>query len=348
MPTAATPPTKPDLGEEVPQLLLGEIVTKIVYAAVELEVPDLLADGPLTSSELAERTGTHQPSLRRLLRALAGTGIVAEIDRDLYELTELGDPLRAAAPNAIGALLKSRCGPEFWRSWGELVPSLRSGETAWDLVHGMNWVEYYARHPEPSANFNRAMSEHTRRAAPGILAAAELDRFETIMDVGGGDGTLLVCALLAHPSLEAVLFDLPSGLEAAPATLAEADVVERCRVVPGDFFEAVPAEADAYLLKQILHDWDDEAAAAILRSLRRAVGPRGRVLIIDRVLPELAGRAAFQSLLVDMLMLVVTGGRERTEVEFRDLLEAAGFELSRLSGPIPPFDYFVVEGTPRD
>jgi SAM-dependent methyltransferase len=348
MPQAATPPIRPDLREELPQLFLGEIVTKVVYAAVELELPDRLAGGPRTSAELAERTGTHRPSLRRLLRALAGTGVVAEIDRDLFELTELGEPLRADAPHAIGALLKSRCGPEFWRSWGELVPSLRSGETAWELVHGMNWVEYYGRHPERSANFNRAMSEHTRDAAPGILAAAALDRFETVMDVGGGDGTLLVQALLAHPSLEAVLFDLPSGLEAAPATLAEADVVERCRVVPGDFFEAVPAEADAYLLKQILHDWDDEAAAAILRSLRRAVGPRGRVLIIDRVLPELAGRDAFQSLLVDMLMLVATGGRERTEAEFRDLLEAAGFELSRLSGPIPPFDYFVVEGTPRD
>jgi hypothetical protein len=346
MSDAATPPTHAELGQEIPQLVFGEIVTKVVYAAAELHVPDLLADGPKTSAELADRTGTHEPSLRRLLRALAGTGLVAEIAPDRFELTELGEPLRADAPNSIRSLVTMRCGPEVWRSWGELVRSLQSGEPAWDLAHGMTWVEYYGRNPERSANFNRSMAEHTRDAAPGILDVADLDRFDSIMDVGGGDGTLIAAVLRAHPGLEGAVFDLPAGLEAAPATLDAAGVAKRCRLEPGDFFDSVPGGVDAYLLKQVLHDWDDESSVAILRNLRRAISPGGQVLIVERVLPELASRDDLQSLLIDVLMLVVTGGRERTEPEFRALLEAAGFELSRLTGPISPFDYFVVEGTP--
>jgi hypothetical protein len=346
MSNAATPPTHADLGKEIPQLAFGEMVAKVVYAAAELHLPDLLAEGPRTSAELADRTGTHQPSLRRLLRALAGTGLVAEIAPGRFELTELGVPLRADAPNSIRSLVTMRCGPEVWRSWGELVPSLQSGEPAWDIAHGTTWVDFYGRNPERSTNFNRSMAENTRAAAPGILAVAGLDRFSSIMDVGGGDGTLIAAALRAHPGLEGAVFDLPAGLEAAPATLEAAGVAELCRIDPGDFFESVPGGADAYLLKQVLHDWDDESSGAILRNLRRAISPGGRVLIIERVLPELASRDDLQSLLIDVLMLVVTGGRERTEPEFRGLLEAAGFELSSVIGPIAPFDYFVVEGAP--
>ena len=166
------------------------------------------------------------------------------------------------------------CGPENWRSWGELVAGVRSGEAPWELAHGVPWVEYYEQNPKRAEGFNRAMAEHTRAAAPGILAAAELARFDTVMDVGGGDGTLIAAALSAHPQLAGVLFDLPVGLGAAASTLEAAGVAERCRLVQGDFFASVPEGADAALLKQVVHDWDDERAARILGNVRLVAGLR--------------------------------------------------------------------------
>jgi hypothetical protein len=320
------------------EFLFGEMVAKIVYAAAELRIPDLLGEGPRTCAELAERTGTRHESLRRLLRALAGLGIVMQVDTDRFGLGELGGPLRADAPDSQRSLVTMRCGPEVWRSWDQLLPSLRSGKPGWELAHGMSWVDFYARNPERSANFNRAMAEHTRDAAPGIVSAAELGRFRTLVDLGGGDGTLMAEALRTNPELQGVVFDLPSGLDSAIAT-------ERCRVVAGDFFDSVPEGADAYVLKQILHDWDDEACIDILRTIRAAASPQTRVLIVDRMLADVATAADTQTLLVDVLMMVVTGGRERTEAEFRSLLDAAGFELSRVTEAIAPFDYRVIEGS---
>jgi hypothetical protein len=322
-----------------PEFLFGEMVAKIIYAAAELRIPDLLDEGSRTCAELAERTGTRDQSLRRLLRALAGLSIVKQTGADRFELGALGGPLRADAPDSQRSLVTMRCGPEVWRSWDRLLPCLRSGTPGWDLAHGMSWVDFYARNPERSANFNRAMAEHTRDAAPGIVSAAELGRFRTVVDLGGGDGTLMAEALRANPRLQGVVFDLPSGLDSAVTT-------ERCRVVAGNFFESVPHGADAYLLKQVLHDWGDEACIDILRTIRAAVSPQARVLIVDRMLPELVSDADTQTLLVDVLMMVVTGGRERTEAEFRRLLHAAGFELTRITGAIPPFDYRVIEGAP--
>jgi O-methyltransferase domain/Dimerisation domain len=322
-----------------PEFLFGEMVAKIIYAAAELRLADLLGEGPRTCAELAERTSTRQESLRRLLRALAGLRIVTQTDADRFELGELGGPLRADAPDSQRSLVTMRCGPEVWRSWDQLLPCLQSGTPGWELAHGMSWVDFYARNPERSANFNRAMAEHTRDAAPGIVSAAELGRFHTVVDLGGGDGTLMAEALSAHPHLQGVVFDLPSGLDSAIVT-------ERCRVVAGNFFDSVPEGADAYLLKQVLHDWGDEACIDILRTVRAAASPKARVLIVDRLLPELVSAADTQTLLVDVLMMLVTGGRERTQAEFRALLDTAGFELTRVSEAIPPFDYRVIEGVP--
>lgn len=331
----------------VHQMTFGFMVAKMLYAAAELGIADRLAGGPRSSAELAADSDAHEPSLRRLLRGLAAVGIVAQTGPDRFELTPLGAPLRAGAPDSARDLVRLLCGPEDWLSWGELVPSVCTGRSGWDLAHGIGWVEYHERNPERSARFNRAMSEHTRDAAPGLLAAAGLSRFETLVDVGGGDGTLIAAALRAEPGLEGVLFDLPIGLEDAPATLAAAGVAERCRLASGDFFASVPGGADAYVLKQVLHDWDDERAVSILRNVRAAIAPGGRLLVLERVLPELAGPDDAPSLLIDVLMLVVTGGRERTEREFGDLLTAAGFELAAVSERIAPFDYRVIEATPR-
>jgi DNA-binding Lrp family transcriptional regulator len=337
-----------DLTERAPveQMAFGAMSAKIVHAAAELGLADALAGGERTSAELADQVGAHAPSLRRLLRALAGLGVIEQTGPDSFELAEFGERLRSRVPDSVHSLTTMLCGPENWRSWGELVASVRTGQPGWNLAHGLSWIDYYERHPERSANFNRAMSEHTRDAGPGILAAAELSRFETLIDVGGGDGTLITQALRDNPGLRGAIVDLPAGLGDARATLQAAGVAERCRLFAGDFFESVPAGADAYLLKQVLHDWGDGPARAILRSVRRAMSRDARLLLVERLLPEEAGAADTPVMLVDVLMLVVTGGRERTEAEFAALLADAGFGPARLSEPLPPFAYRVIEATP--
>jgi orsellinic acid C2-O-methyltransferase len=324
----------------------GAMAAKTVYAAAELRLADLLARGLHSSQELAERTSTHAPSLRRLLRALAGLGIVAQTGPDRFELAELGERLRADAADSVCALVLMRAGPEFWRSWDELVASVRTGEPGWDRANGLPLYEFLARHPQQAATFNLAMAQHSRSVAPAVMAACDFARFTTVVDVGGGDGTLLAELLRAQPGLKGVLFDLPAGLAGAPDTLAAAGVADRCRVVPGDFFVAVPEGADAYVLKQVLHNWDDERAVAIMRNCRTAMAPDARLVILERVLPELASAGSPQSLLLDLQMLVVTEGRERTEWEFRDLLAAAGFTQTARSGPLQPHDLRVIEATP--
>jgi hypothetical protein len=328
------------------QSVFAAMAAKILHTAAELDLPELLADDSRSCAELARLADADGPSLRRLLRALVGLGVLDELDGGRFELTPLGGSLRATAPNSIRAVLTMLCGPENWRSWGELVAGVRTGETPWELAHGMSWITYYEQNPARAAGFNDAMAEHTRAAAPGLLAVANLGRFGTIIDVGGGDGTLIAEALCAHPRLSGMVFDLPVGLESASKTLAAAGVAERCRVAPGDFFTSVPDGGDAYLLKQVLHDWDDDRAATILSNVRRAMSPDARALVIERMLPEVVGEADVPALLLDVLMLTVTGGRERTEREFERVFVEAGLELAKVSDAIPPFDYRVIEAVP--
>jgi orsellinic acid C2-O-methyltransferase len=327
-------------------LTFGAMAAKIVYAAAELRVADLLAAGIQTGTELAEQTRTHGPSLRRLLRALAALGVVAQTGPDRFELTGLGAQLRVDASDSVHALVLTRCGPEFWRSWDELVVSLRTGQAGWDRANGAAPYEYFEQHPDQSATFNTAMAQNTRGMAPAVLAAYDFSRFETVMDVGGGDGTLLADVLRAEAGMEGVLFDRPAGLAGAADTLAAAGVADRCRVVPGDFFVSIPEGADAYVMKQILHNWDDAHAIAILRNCREAMARDARLVILERMLTDPVTVDDTRTLLLDIQMLVVTGGRERSEQEFRELFDAAGFALTALSEPLPPHRYRVIEGTP--
>jgi orsellinic acid C2-O-methyltransferase len=317
------------LGAMLQDVVIAPIPAQIVHAATELQIADLLADGPRTTAELAREAAAHEPSLRRLLLALAGLGIVEHVEPDRFALAEAGRSL-----TTMRALFQLLCGPEMLRGWEALVPSLRTGDAAWEIAHGMPVFDYYAANPESAATFNAAMAEHTRDAAPALIAAGDFSRFRTIVDVGGGDGTLLAAILDAEPEVEGVAFDVPEAL--GPA-------VGRLRTEAGDFFESVPAGGDAYVLKQILHDWADEPALRILRNCRAAMRSDARLLILERMLPERATPAAVQPLLVDILMLVTTGGRERTEREFRSLLAAADLELLSVSDELPPFAYRVIE-----
>lgn len=325
-------------------LVFGYMPAQMLHAAAELRLADALGDGPRSSAELAEETGTHAPSLYRLLRGLTGLGVVDQKDRDLFALTEEGRRLRSGDPESIRALILLFCGPDVWRSWGDMVETVRTGEYAWERATGRTPFEFFEANEELSATFNEAMAEHTRSVAPGIVRAHDFGRYGTVADLGGGDGTLLAAILRAEPGVRGVLVDLPSGLRAAPRTLR--DLADRAEIVPGDFFAFVPAGADAYVLKSVIHDWDDEKAAAILRNCRAAMGPGARVLLLEQVMPELVAPEAARIVRNDLNMLVATGGRERTEAEFRDLLEGAGFTDVSLTGPLEPAAYHVIEARP--
>ncbi|MFI5897825.1 methyltransferase [Actinoplanes sp. NPDC051513] len=327
------------------ELVFSMLAAKTVAAAVDAGVVDLLAERPQTVEQLTRRGRLHGSSSRRLLRALVGLGLVTQPAPDRYALTAMGRLLLPEVPGSQRALLQARCGPEFWHAWSALESSIRTGTTAWELAHGAPWLAYYKKHPDRWAIFNAHMSQHTRDAAPGIVTATDYSRFHIIVDLGGGDGTLITAILRAHQDLRGVVFDLPEVVAAAPAVLAAAGVANRADVVAGDFFTAVPEGADAYLMKFILHDWDDERAATILRNCRAAMPLDGRVLIVERVLPEQVGAADVADLLSDMLMMVATGGKERTEHEYRDLLGAAGLTLTAVSEPLPPFGYRLIEAS---
>ncbi|MQY01991.1 methyltransferase [Actinomadura macrotermitis] len=325
----------------------GYMPAQIVYTAAELGLADAFGDGAHTSADLAERTGAHEPSLRRLLGALTTLGAAEQRGPGLFALTAEGRRLRADHPRSIRALILLFAGPEMWRTWGELPATLRTGETAWQKVTGTTSFEFFDQNPELGATFHRAMAEHTREVAPEVARAVDFGRFGTVADLGGGEGILLAEILRSAPETRGVLFDLPAGLKTADRVLAEAGVAGRCEIVPGDFFESVPGGADAYVMKSVIHDWDDERAAAILRACRAAMAPDARLLLVETVLPEVVAPADRGHVMSDINMLLATGGRERSEQEFAELLTGAGFALAGMTGPLPPSGYRVIEATPR-
>lgn len=326
-------------------LTFGYMPAQIVYAAAELGIADALEGGPRSSEDLAKETGTHAPSLHRMLRALACFGMLEQREPDLFALTEQGERLQGDGPTSQRQLVRLFCSPAVWQSWGDLIETIRTGDTAWERVTGKSPFEYMAEHPDEAATFNAAMSDHTREIAPDFIGAYDFGRFGVIADLGGGDGTLLAALLKAAPGQRGVLFDLEKGLAEAPGVLEAAGVAERCDVVAGDFFESAPEGIDAYILKSVIHDWDDEKSVAILRSVREAAGPGSRLLLLETLVPAMVTPGSPGPVLSDMNMLVCTGGRERTPEEFRELLAAAGFTVTGIT-PAPPSNYSVIEAVP--
>jgi hypothetical protein len=305
--------------------------TFALHAAAKIGVADLLADGPRPCAELAEATGTQAPLLARLLRMLASGGVFAEVEPGVFALTPVSELLREGPGSLRGvALMWGQEGP---LAWGDLVGTLRTGRTGYRLKAGTSEWEYYAAHPEAAAVFNDGMTALSRMQADAVVAAYDFPASGTLVDVAGGHGTLLATILRARPGLRGVLFDAPAVVAGARPVLQAAGVADRCETVGGDFFEAVPDGGDVYTLKLILHDWDDERAAAILRNCRRAMGERGTLLILDTVVPPgVAGASGefVQALRRDVNMMAWTGGRERTAEQLGALLAAAGFRLARV------------------
>jgi hypothetical protein len=300
-----------------------------------LGIADLMADGAQASDELAEATGTHPGTLYRLLRALASVGVFREEDDRRFALTELGDGLRSDAPGSLAGWAAFVGRPAGWQAWGALLHSVHTGETAFPQVHGSEVWEYRASRPDEQSAFDRAMISLTGHVNGALLEAYDFARFETVVDVGGGHGALLVALLVEHPAMRGVLFDQPHVLAGAQDVLRSAAVADRCDLVGGSFFDGVPGGGDAYVLKSILHDWDDGEAATILRRCRAAMSASAVVLVVERVLgPANEGPDAKFS---DLAMLVTQGGRERGVDEFGALFAAAGLRLERAVASASPF-----------
>lgn len=324
------------------QMITGKFVSRAVYAAARLRLADLLADGPRTAAELAASTGNHAPSLQRLLRALAGLGVVATVpgDEPRFALTPVGELLRDT-PDSLRAMALWICDPRHDRAWDEIFHSLATGEPGFDQAYGMPVFDHFARDPDFAAIFNDAMTSLSASTHPAVVAAYDFSGLRLLVDVGGGHGSLLAGILAANPRLSGIVYDLPQVIEGTRIALAAAGLEGRCRAEGGSFFERVPAGADGYILSFVLHDWDDERATAILRNVRQAMSPDGRVLVVEGLIPE--GDEPSLSKLSDLEMLVMTsGGRERTAEEFRELFAAAGLRLTRV---VPAGAVFVLEAS---
>jgi hypothetical protein len=312
------------------RLVNGYQAAQAIHVAAALGIADLLADGAKTSDELAEATESHADALYRLLRALAAIGVLHEEADRRFSLTALGECLRTDAPESLAVWAAFIGRPYYWQAWGALGDSVRTGENAFRRVHGTDVWEYRSHRPEESAIFDRVMMALTGSANRSLLEAYDFGRFESVVDVGGGNGTLLAAVLSRHPNLRGVLFDQPHVVARAGEVLEQAGVADRCEIVAGSFFDAVPTGGDAYLLKWIVHDWEDEQAREILLNCRRALGDEGTLLVVERVLgpPNEAPEGKFS----DLNMLVAPGGRERTLDEYDALLHGAEF---RLGGATP-------------
>jgi precorrin-6B methylase 2 len=314
------------------RMISGLWVSRIIYVATKLRIPDLLGEAPRGLDELAYATGTHAPSLRRLLRALVAVGVLTQGRDDSFRLTPLGATLQAGSPGSLRAWTLLVLSDERYQAWGDLMQSVRTGEVAFNHRFGMGLWEYAAKHPDHGKVLDEAMANLLGVYNAAVIAAYSFADFETIVDVGGGDGSLLISILRANTNTRGVLFDLPHVAEKAKKRIADAGLGERCDVLAGDAFVGVPSGGDAYVLSRIMDSWNDECAAAILRKCRSAMAPKAKLLLIERVLPEHVENSATTQALVmsDLNMMVVTGGRERTASEYAALVESAGFRLLRV------------------
>lgn len=323
------------------QMMSGFWISAAIYAVAKLGLADELCDGSRTVDELAQKTGADPNALYRLLRALGSVGIFTEAAPRRFALTPLGECLRSGVPGSLRsyAIVAKEMG---WEPWGHLLHSIETGETAFNHVHGMGYFDYLKEHPELGRLFNEAMTGFV--TINGLAVAAEYDftPVSKIIDVGGGHGTLMAAILTKYPKTSGLIFDLPDVVEGTRKKLADLGLSNRCECIGGDFFKEIPAGGDAYLMASVLHDWDDDRATTILKNCRRAMPGSAKLLLIEMVIPS--GDTPFFGKLLDLMMLVNLGGRERTEIEYRALLEAAGLRLTKIKPTNTPSS--IIEAVP--
>lgn len=330
--------SKIDLRAALIERIGGYMTAHSMGVAAELGLADLIKDDVRSSTDLAAESGAHEPSLRRLLRTLVAVGLATEPEPGRFGLTEVGAQLRSDSPDSLHAFVRMFCHPTFFQSWQGLGHAITTGERAFDHIFGATFYDYIARHPEQSTLFNVAMSEESRIAAEQVAAGYDFTGVQTVVDLGGGDGTLLAAILAAWPDTSGVVVDSPSGVAEAPVVLEKAGVADRCQVRPGDFFKEIPGDGDLYIIKSVFQDWGDDESRAILRTARAGMPDSATLLIIGSVLPETADTTAPIMFFTDLNMLVNTGGQERTESEFRAMLTDTGFAVESVefgaAGPL--------------
>lgn len=298
--------------------------SQCLSVAARLGIADLLASGARNSDDLASATATDPDRLRRLLRALASLGVLAESADDHFALTELGEPMRADHPGSLRSLI-AMCGQESFAMWGGLMDMLRGGPPSFERMFGARFYDYLADHPDAAETFDRAIAERHAAVQPELVRALGLDGVEEIVDVGGGEGRLAIELLQAHPRLRLTLAERPDVAARAARAIAAAGLAERAECVRADFFESLPPGRDAYLVASVLHNWDDAEATRVLEVCREAMAPASRLLVVEMLVPP--GDAPSFVKLLDINLMLLMGGRERTEQELEALAEAAGLRL---------------------
>lgn len=313
--------------QQLDQMITGYWVSQAIYAAAKFGIADLLQNGPMSIDELAVASSTNPDALFRLLRALASVGIFTECEPRRFSLTPLAEPLRSDVPGSKRALALMS-GDEQFRTWGEIDYSIRTGQVAFDKLFGQPIFDYLGEHPEKARIFDAAMVGIHGRESSAILDSYDLSGIKVLADIGGGNGSQMIEILNKNPQMQGILFDLPHVVDRAEQRIQAAGLQNRCSVVPGSFFDAVPTGADAYVLRHIIHDWGEDKCLSILRNCHRAMTSESRLLVIESVIPP--GNEPCPGKFLDLVMLLIPGGKERTEEEYRALFEHAGFELIRI------------------
>ena len=324
------------------QMATGYWVSQAIYVAAKLGIADLLKDGPQSCVALATATGADTASLFRLMRALASVGIFSHVRKDRFALSRLAESLQSDSPGSLKTMVMT-IGEIHYQAYGNLLHSVQTGSPAFNKVFGTSLFDYLQHNVDAAATFNHGMTNLSSMLAYAILMAYDFSGISSIVDIGGGEGHLLRKILELNPEMRGVVLDMPANVEIANQDLDDQTCVGRCSYVAGDFFDSVPEGFDAYLLCGVIHDWDDAQAVTILGNCRRAMAKNGRVLLVDMVVPE--DDAACFSKLLDLNMLVMTGGRERTKAEFSALLDAADYKLTRIVPTIAPQS--VIEAVPK-
>jgi SAM-dependent methyltransferase len=306
------------------RLIGGYRVTQALYVLTKLGIPDALAAGPKDATALAAEVGVEPDRLYRVLRALASVGVLTVDEQARFGLTDTGRLLRAN-PHGSFADASIFAGEEPYRAWGDLLHSVQTRETAFDHTYGMGHFEYLAEHPEAAATFNKLMAWSVQ-VAGDPLEGYDLGRHTLLVDVGGGKGALIASTLRAYPDLKGILFDQAPAVVDAPTLLRSSGVADRCEIRTGSAFDAVPTGGDVYVVSRVLHDWPDDKAFLLLANCRKAMAEGGVLLLVEGVLEE--GVAPPPRLWLDLVMMVMTGGRERTRADWQALLGRAGFSIT--------------------
>jgi hypothetical protein len=316
------------------ELATGSWTTQVVYVAAKLGIPDRLAAGPARADDVAAQVGADPDAVYRLMRAMASRGVLRERRDGRFALTPVGDALRTDVEDSLRDMVLFIGHPARWADWGSLLYSVQTGQPAADKLRGMPFFEYLDTDPEFAQVFNNAMTAASGLSNDVALAAYDFSDARLVIDVGGGHGAVLSTILRSAPGANGVLYDLPKVVDGAGPLLEEAGVAHRCTVQGGSFMESVPAGGDIYVMKNIIHDWNDEDALTILRNVRTAIADGGKLILLEMVLPQRS--SSFIGHMLDLEMLLMVHGRERTRVQYYDLLNRAGFRLNRVIPTVSP------------